>query len=74
MRDHGLQVGWEIDDANGVKWASLGTDTASDAETFGNKGNTRVGRDFNAELARFDDRARLFAFLTTFLDQISSRR
>lgn len=45
-----LEIGGQIDNRNGVKWAFLGTDTAPYAKAFGNEGDLRVWVDFNAEL------------------------
>lgn len=64
--DLALEVGGQIDDGNGVEGALLGANTTTDAEGLGNEGEARFGGDFNAELATSNDRARLFAFLTTF--------
>jgi hypothetical protein len=73
MSDFCLEIGRQIDDVDGAERAFLGTDTATDAETFGNKGDLGLWRNFNAELAGSNHRARLFALLTAFLKIISAR-
>lgn len=55
--DLALEVGGQVDDGNGVEGALLGADTTTNAERLGNEGKTRLGSDFNAELATADDGA-----------------
>jgi hypothetical protein len=64
--DLALEVCGQVDDSDGVEGALLGADTATNAQRFGNEGETRIGLHLNAELAATNDRARLLAFLTTF--------
>lgn len=63
----GFQIGGEIDDMDGTERTLLGADTTSDAKAFGNKGDLGFRRNFDAELAGPNHRARFFAFLPTFL-------
>lgn len=65
--DLGLEVGGQVDDVNGSEWTLLGTDTTTNAQALGDKGDLRSGIDFNAKLAGADHGARLLALLTTFL-------
>lgn len=51
MRDLSLEVGGQVDNVDGVEWALLGTDTASNTQSLGNEGDFAGGVDFNAELA-----------------------
>lgn len=67
----GLEVGREVDDGNCAKGALLRADTATNTKALGEEGNLRIGGHFNAELATAHDRARLFAFLSTFLRCVS---
>ena len=62
----GLQVGRQVDDMDSAEWTFLRADTASNAETFRDKGNFGVGCDFDTQLAGTDYRAGFFALLTTF--------
>jgi hypothetical protein len=39
MGNHGLEVRGQVDDRDGVEWAFLWADTATDAETFRDEGN-----------------------------------
>jgi hypothetical protein len=55
VRDLGLEVGGQVDDADGVEGAFFGADAAADAEAFGDEGDFAVGGDFDAEFAGFDD-------------------
>jgi hypothetical protein len=71
--DLAFEVGGQVDDGNGVEWAFLRADAAADAERLGDEGEARLGRDFDAELARADDRAGLLAFLTAFLKGLRVR-
>lgn len=59
-----LEIGWQVDDVNGIEWTFLRTDTTSDAESFGDEGDLAVGSDFDAQLARPNDRARFLTFLS----------
>lgn len=69
--DLGLQVGRQVDDMDSAERTFLGTDTATNAKTFGNEGDLGLGSHFNTELSGTDDGARLLALLTTFLQIIS---
>jgi hypothetical protein len=67
MSDLGLEVCWQVDDVDSTKRAFFRADTTTDAQTFGYVGNFGLGRNFDTQLAGSDNRARLFAFLSTFL-------
>lgn len=69
MCDLGFEVGWQVDDVDCSEWAFLGADTTSYAEGLGDKGDFRLGGDFDTKTATADDRARLLALLSTFLHQ-----
>lgn len=72
--DLSLEIGWQVDDVNGTKWAFLWADTAADAQAFRNVRNLGLGSDFDTEFAGAHHWARLLAFLSTFLEscQLSS--
>lgn len=65
--DLGLEVRGQIDNVDGIEGTLLRADTASNAESLGDEGDFRVGGDFDAQLARADHGAGLFALLATFL-------
>jgi hypothetical protein len=67
--DLGLEVGRQVDDVDRVEGTFLWADTASNAEAFGDEGDPRGRVDFDAQLARTDDWARLFTFLSAFLQR-----
>ena len=67
MGDVGLEIGWQIDNVDGSKWAFLRTDTASNTKGFGDEGDLRVRGDFNAETSASHNWARFLAFLSAFL-------
>ena len=67
MGDLALEVRGQVDDCDGGEWALLGADTTTNAEGFGNEGDSRLGGHFDTELAAADDGARFLAFLSTFL-------
>ena len=67
MRNLGFQIGGQIDDIDGTKRAFLGTNPASYTQAFRYESNFGFRGHFDTELAGPDDRARFFAFLTTFL-------
>ena len=67
--DLGFEVGGQIDDIDGVKWAFLRTDTTPYAEAFRYEGNLRLGCNLDAQLSGADHRAGLLAFLSTFLQR-----
>lgn len=67
MRDLALQVRGQVDNGDGVEGAFFRADTASDAEAFGNEGDLRVWRNFDAELACSYNGAGFLAFLSTLL-------
>ena len=50
-----LEVGWQVDDVDGIEGTLLGTDTAADAEAFADEGDTRGIVDFDTEFAGTDD-------------------
>lgn len=60
-----FEVGGKVDDGNGIEWALLGADTATNTERLGDEGEAGFGRNFNAELATSDDWAGFLAFLAT---------
>lgn len=62
-----IEVGRKVDDGDGTEWALLRTNTASDAQRLRDVGDARVGSDLDTKLAALDHRARLLAFLATFL-------
>jgi hypothetical protein len=74
MGDLSLEVGGQVDDVDGVEGAFLRADTASDAEALRDEGDFGGRVDFDAQFARADDWARLFAFLSAFLGLALSRR
>jgi hypothetical protein len=63
----GFKVGGQVDDVDGTERAFLRTDTTSNAQTLRDEGDLGFGGDLNAQLAGTDHRARLLAFLATFL-------
>jgi len=67
MGDLSLEIRGQIDDVDGVKWAFLWADTATDAQPFGDEGDFGGVVHFDAQLARTDNRTGLLAFLSTFL-------
>lgn len=52
MGDLSLEIGWQVDDGNGIERAFLRADTTTNAKTFRNEGDLGVGRNLDAELAR----------------------
>lgn len=52
-----LEVGWQVDDGDGVKGTLLDADAAADAERLGDEGDAGLGGDFDAELAAAYHRA-----------------
>ncbi len=42
-----FEVGWQVDDIDGSKWAFLGADTTSDTEILRNEGNFGFRSDFD---------------------------
>lgn len=69
MSDCRLQVGRQIYDSDSPKWAFLWANAAANAEGLGYKGDAGFWRHFDTEFATSNDRARLLAFLTAFLNQ-----
>ena len=65
--DLGFQVGRQVDDVDRTERTFFGTDTAADTQALGDEGDLGFRRNFDTQLTRTDDRARLFTFLTTFL-------
>jgi hypothetical protein len=75
MCDLCLEVRGQVDDVDGIEGAFLGADTTSNAQTLRDEGDFGRVCDFDAQLARADNRARLLAFLSAFLGFVSwSRR
>lgn len=74
MSNFRLEICGQINDVDGAERAFFGTDTAADAETFGNKGDLGLWGNLDAELAGSNHRARLFALLTAFLNIVSKLR
>jgi hypothetical protein len=72
MGDVGFEIGWQIDNVDCAEWAFLGADTASNAQSLGNKGDFRFRSHFDAEASDSHNRARLLAFLSAFLEQLST--
>jgi len=68
----GFEVRWKIDDVDGTKRTFLRANTATDTETFRDICDFGLGSDFDAQFAGADDRAGLFAFLPTFLRNVSN--
>lgn len=69
--DLGLEIRRQVDDRDCIEGAFLRADTASDAETLGDEGDSRIGGDLDAELSAAHDGAGLLALLTTFLSRMS---
>jgi hypothetical protein len=67
MCDLGFKVRRQIDDVDCTEGAFLHADTTSYAKSFRYKGDFRLRRDLDTELAGPDDGARFLAFLTAFL-------
>ena len=74
MSNFRLKICRQINDVDGTERAFFGTDTAADAETFGNIGDLGLWGNLNTELAGSDHRARLLALLTAFLNIVSRLR
>lgn len=51
MGDLSLEIGRQIDNVDGVERAFLRADTATNAETFRNEGNSGGGIDFDTKLS-----------------------
>lgn len=62
-----LEVGRQVDNVDSAERTFLRADTATDTEALGDEGDLGLGCYFDTKLACADHRARLFAFLTTFL-------
>lgn len=73
VSDLSLEVGGQVDNADGAEWALLGTDTTTNAEVLGDEGDFRRRLNFDTEASAAHDRARLLAFLPTFLQTPVSR-
>lgn len=73
MSDLGLEVRGQVDDVDGVEGAFLGADTAPNAEALRDEGDLGHVVDLDAQLARADNRARLLAFLSAFLQHVRDR-
>jgi hypothetical protein len=65
--DLALEVCGQVDNLNGVEWALLGADTASDTQTLTDEGDLAGGVDLDTQLSGLDDGTRLLALLATFL-------
>jgi hypothetical protein len=74
MGDLALEVRGQVDDGNGAERTFLGANTASNAETLRDEGQTGLRCHFDTELAASYDGAGFLAFLTTFLDLVSLHR
>lgn len=74
MSDLGLEVGGQVDDVDGIEGTFLGADTASNTQPLRYEGNLGGGIHFDAQFARADNRARLFAFLPAFLGRVRGRQ
>jgi len=55
MCDLGFEIGRQVYDVDGIEWAFLGANTASNTEPLRNKGDFGLGRHFDAELASSDN-------------------
>ena len=62
-----LEIGRQVDNVYSAERTFLGTDTASDAETFRNEGDFGIRGNFDAKLASANHWTRLLALLATFL-------
>ena len=62
-----LQIRGQVDDVDRAEWTLFGADTTSNAQSLRYEGDPRFWGDFDAELARSDDRTRFLALLATFL-------
>ncbi len=67
MGDLGLKIRRQVDDVDCTKGAFLGTNTTTDAETFGDECDLGLRSDFDTELAGANDRTGFLAFLSAFL-------
>jgi hypothetical protein len=65
--DLALEVRGQVDNLDGVEWALLGADTASDTQALTDEGDLAGVVDFDTQLAGLDDGTRLLALLATFL-------
>ena len=57
MSDLALQIGGKVDDVDGIKRTLLWANTATNAKALRNKGDLRLGGNFDTELAGSDDGA-----------------
>lgn len=53
--DLGFQVGGQIDNVDGAEGTLLGTDTTTNAQALGNKGDLGLGSHFDTKLTRTND-------------------
>ena len=74
MGDLGLEIRGQVDDVDGVEWAFLRADTATDTQALRDEGDLGAGIDFYAQLARADNGAGLLALLSAFLWRVRTSR
>lgn len=74
MGDLGLEVRGQIDDVDGVEGTFLRADTTTDTQSLRDEGDLGCVVHLDTQLARADDGARLFAFLSAFLWLALSKR
>lgn len=67
MGDLGFKIGRQVDNVDGTEWAFLRTDTTTYAKALRDEGNLGIRGHLDTELACAHHRARLLAFLSTFL-------
>lgn len=67
-----LEVGWQVDNVDGAKWALLWAYTTSNAERLRDEGDLGGWINLNTESSRADDWAGLLALLATFLWALSA--
>jgi len=67
MGDMGLEIGRQVDDIDSIERTFLRTDTASNAEGFGNESDLGFWSYFDTKTTTSHDRAGFLAFLSTFL-------
>jgi hypothetical protein len=73
MRDLSLEVGRQVDNVDGIEWAFLRANTATNTEALGDEGDFGHVVDFDAQLARADHGTRLFTFLSAFLGLLDAK-
>jgi len=55
MCDLGFEIGRQVYDVDGIEWAFLGANTASNTESLRDEGDFGLGGHFDAELASSND-------------------